>query len=197
MSGDRSNAGQRILNSKRTIRGAQEALENYIGHALQDGCQCFVHEEQANYRFLASSKIKADGKYIVAPHTGPGRWFRESGLVGFALLENGTLREGTFQDYKYQMLVQFEMREEGLVYVGTVPRVALFFGTSESAPQITIVVTQKELARSVGRVSIDGHVSGSTVLHPGDRVALRGVPPEHHPVEAHLPPSGFLQVILT
>lgn len=194
MGADRSNAGQRILNSKRTIRGAEEALENYIGHSLQDGCQCFVIEEQSNYRFLAASKLPADGKHIVAPHTtpqnGPGRWVRESGLAGFALLESGTLKEGRFRDYKYQMLVQFEMKGSELRYLGTVPRAALFFGTSEE--QVNVVLLQGELPRIVaGGKRGDQGAAGCAILHPGDRVVMCSDACESPPR------AGALQVILT
>lgn len=166
---DRSNAGQRILNSKLTLRGAEDALENYIGQALQDGCQCFVHAEQANYRFLASSQLKADGQYILAPHTGPGRWHRESGLVGFALLEGGKLGDALFfSGYTYQKLVQFEVTPEALVYVGTIPRLAHL--SAAHVGDIGIVLLQGE-TRLVA--SGCGSTNGAALLHPGERIRLR------------------------
>lgn len=190
---DRSNAGQRILNSKRTLLGAEDALENYIGRALQDGCQCFVLEEQANFRFLASCGLKPDGAYVVAPHgDNHGRWVRESGLVGFALLEGGKLGadgSGIFGGYTYQKLVQFEMTPEALVYVGAVPRVAQLSATSPAPTDLRILLLQGD-ARAI--VSGQGSISGAALLHPGERIQLC--------TDADLVPgSGVanLQVILT
>ncbi len=166
---DRSNAGQRILNSKRTLRGAEDALENYIGQALQTGCQCFVLDEEANYRFLSSSTLKPDGQHIVAPHTGPGRWIRESGLVGFALLEGGKLTNGVFGGYTYQKLVQFEMTPEALVYVGAVPRVAQLLGACHGIP-VGLALLQGETRLIASGL---GSASGGAILHSGDRIQLR------------------------
>jgi len=188
--------------------GAEGALENYIAHGLADGCQCFVIEEQANYRFLAGSTLKPDGKYVIASHTkGPGRWRRESGLVGFALLEGGKLDEDErFTGYTYQNLVEFEMRESELTYIGTVTRLAVFLGSTTLAKQLGIELLQGEARVVAGARSLKapGHltVSGSSLLHPGDRIVMRARGPLEAATRGALGPSevagaGLLQVILT
>mgnify|MGYP001588543273 CR=1 FL=1 len=112
---DRSNPGQRILSARRTTRGPLDSLETLVGIAMVDGAQCFVVEEQANYRYLADSKLPADGTFVVAPLGNRGRFVRESGLVGLALLEDGALTHNEsgltkiFTGYQQTKLVQFEL----------------------------------------------------------------------------------------
>jgi len=174
MGRDTSNAGRRILNSRRTLSGKGESLENTIGRALQDGAQCFVIEEQANYRFLAQCTLPGDGRYIVVPQGDKfGRWVRENGLAGLALLEGGKPGpDGIFREFTYQKLVQFEMTPEALVYVGTVVRLAHLSATvaaGSGVPCISIVLLQGE-ARSVALGS--GSASGAAILHPGESIVL-------------------------
>lgn len=126
---DRSTPGQRVLGARRTIAGADDALENLLGDGLHDGAQCYVIEEQATYRFVADSELPADGKFVVATIR-KGRFIRESGLAAFALLDDGSLgaHDGSmlgFGEYSHTKVVQFEVTESGGArYIGTVPRLA-------------------------------------------------------------------------
>src|SRR5262245_60996000 len=125
MGRDLSNVGKRFLNARRTCLGREDALENMAGLAIQDGAQCFVTVEQANYRFLKASQLDADGRFVVKPAGGHGRWIRESGLVGFAMLEGGKLETDSqwFANYQQRDLVQFEESADHLaLYVGSTPR---------------------------------------------------------------------------
>src|SRR5882757_10916942 len=119
----RDNASQRILSPRRDTGGHDDSLRNTYGRTLLDGAQCYVVEEEANYRFLRHSVLHADGKFVVETVDHVGRWVRDQGLVGFALLDQGQLHEGSFRDYKKYQLVQFAINGDGrIIYTGAVPR---------------------------------------------------------------------------
>lgn len=162
----RDNAGQRVLNARRVLCGAEESLENTFGGTLPDGAQCFVIEEQANYRFLQTCTLPEDGQYVVMPKGDKrGRWVRAEGLVGFALLEGGKLDDaGVFGGWTYQKLVQFEVTKEALVYVGGVPRLAQFTAHIAGAQPSVILLqgTPRQVATE----------SGAALIHPGERIVL-------------------------
>lgn len=179
---DRSNAGERTLGARKTARGHKDALENIVGHALHDGAQCFVIEEQANYRFVAGSELPESDKYIVAPLGKRGRWIRESGLVGLALLEAGRLRHGpesgTFAEYKPQALAQFELLPDGGVrYIGTVPRVAFVAATASLGARallyIGLINQGVVIAAAADANLVDQACTGVVQLMPGDTLVLR------------------------
>jgi hypothetical protein len=164
----RDNAGQRVLNARRTLRGASECLENTFGRTLPDGAQCWVIEEQANYRLVHNCTFPEDERHVIVPQGDKfGRWMRAEGLVGFALLEGGKRGAGlAFGDWSYQRLVQFEVTPEALVYVGSVPRLAHLSASANRGEPLDIVLLQGE-RRAVS--------SGSAaLLHPGERIALYG-----------------------
>jgi len=190
---DLSNVGARLLGARRTVRGNKDALENIIGHAIHDGAQCYVIEAQANYRFLAQSELRADGELVVAPVGNRGRWVRESGLVGMALLEAGatTARDEQmvvgFSNYTHSKLVQFEW-DEGpsvgpdkvtVVYTGTVPRLALLLGSAQllfdrGSAELFIRLDNHGRALTSASLAFAGHVacSGAAQLMPGDKLSL-------------------------
>ena len=192
---DRSNAGERILGARKTTRGQKDALENIVSHGLHDGAQCFVIEEQANYRYVATSELPSDDKYIVSPVGNRGRWIRESGLVGFALLEGGIFQDVASDqlvvcsEYKKTKLVQFELGSDGSVaYIGTVPRVAALSAQVEEVrlggiEQAPVYLRHDNEARLLaGGFVAGGQLAGNTsrcslatvaMLLPGDRISLR------------------------
>jgi hypothetical protein len=182
---DRSNVGERVLGARKTTQGSRDALENIVGHALHDGAQCYVIEEQANYRFVATSELPPDGRLVVAPLGNRGRWIRESGLVGFAMLEKGTPRpeEGErawiFADYATTHLTQFKA-EGGIVrYVGQPPRLTLIYGAADlrvsSQVEVFVVVANQARVVAAGHLAHSGNVSvaGVALLMPGDTLVLR------------------------
>jgi hypothetical protein len=176
----RDNAGQRVLNARRKLRGADDCLENTFGRTLPDGAQCYVIDEQANYRLVHGCEFPEDEQHVVMPKGDKfGRWVRSEGLVGFALLEGGKLDEvGFFKDWKYQKLVQFEMTPGALVYIGTVPRLALF-----SAYAMNLSVSVSLLQGEVRQVAMGIHkasASGIAMVHPGERIVCMGGGPEEH-----------------
>ena len=187
----RDNAGQRVLNARRVLCGAEESLENTFGGTLPDGAQCFVIEEQANYRFLQTCALPEDGQYVVMPKGDKrGRWVRAEGLVGFALLEGGKLGDGgAFAGWTYQKLVQFEVTPKALVYVGSVPRLAHF---SAFAWNLAVSVT---LLQGDPRIVCAGlaasSVSGAALIHPGERITCLGAGQEENKGDL-----ATLQVIL-
>lgn len=184
------NAGHRVLSARRTLRTDPESsLENTFGRTLPDGAQCFVIEEQANYRLVHDCTLPEDDRYVVEPKGDKrGRWVRAEGLVGFALLEGGNQPQSKkeFGDYKYQKVVQFEVTPEALVYVGSVPRLAHL-----SADVCGIPVSLILLQRREPRVLASGVVcpSAIAIIHPGERIALVAA----DPVADHL---ASLRVVL-
>jgi len=197
--GDRSNVSHRVLNTVRTTTGAARSLENFIGLALVDGAQCFVIEEEANYRWLAESTLVADGRFVVKA-SGPneqGRWVRESASVGFALLEeaecaavNSSSSSLSFSNYAHQQLVQFEMLDAAtLVYRGRTKRLAMLFGKAcllfnrsslslgilveqDSKPPVDAIFSNLVTSQRL-EMSGTASVSGSVFLEPGDRLSLK------------------------
>jgi hypothetical protein len=173
---DRSNAGQRVLNARGFTRDNGDSLENTIGSTLPDGAQCWVTEQQANYRFLRHSLLHADGTYVVTPIDGKGRWVREPGLCGFALLDGGVLHDDrpSFRSYTKQQLMQFALNGDGrAIYTGTVPRLAALGGSCAPGCGSVLVI-------SITRDNKDAHffrgsderVTATAVLRPGDGVSL-------------------------
>jgi hypothetical protein len=163
---DKSNAGQRTLGARSVLRGAEDSLENILAMTVPDGAQCFVLEEQANFRLIKNCELAPDEHVVVKP-VGPdsGRWVRESGLVGYALLSGGTqLGEGfVFGKYTSCQLVQFSMNgETTLVYTGTVRRLALVGGISSETD---------------AQAEVNGEpADGFRFLSPGDQILLVGGP---------------------
>lgn len=185
------NAGQRILSARLTLRGdARTCLENTFGRTLPNGAQCYVVEEQANYRLVHGCTFPEDDRYVVVPAGDRfGRWVRAEGLAGFALLEGGKrVPNGVlFGDWSYQKLVQFEVTPEALVYIGTVPRLAhLSASLSPSAP------IRIELLQGEPRAVTNG---GAALLHPGERIVLRRGPGGETQEEAAAEVAS-LQVVL-
>lgn len=199
----RDNVSERILSPRKTTLGAQDALENLVGGALKDGAQCYVIAEQATYRFLAGSELPADGKLIVAPLGKQGRFVRESGLVGLALLEAGQLRHGpevgTFVEYKALALAQFELLPDGGVrYIGTVPRVAVIDASAvmkSDAVQLYVTIeTEAAVVAASDTRDLMQSCMGFRQVMPGDTFKLRV---RKHP-EQHLPEGslGSLRIVL-
>ncbi len=151
------------------LQGADASLENTFGRTLPDGAQCFVIEEQANYRLVHNCTFPEDGQYVVTPKGDRfGRWVRAEGLVGFALLEGGRPRGGCIvSGYTYQKVVQFEVTSEALVYVGTVSRLAHLSADAQGA-DVCIVLPQG----SPRAVASGKSASGAAVLHPGERIVV-------------------------
>jgi len=172
----RDNAGQRVLNARRKLCGADESLENTFGRTLPDGAQCFVISEQANYRFVAQCALPDDGQYIVTPKGDKyGRWVRSEGLVGFALLEGGKLIDDRFSGWTYQKVVQFEVTPDALVYIGSVSRLAHLSAAAKGSAEILLLQGEPRVVAS-GLCP-----SGAAMLHPGERivVAPSGEPGDH------------------
>ncbi len=175
----RDNAGQRVLNARRKLCGGpDESLENTFGRTLPDGAQCFVIEEQANYRLVHNCAFPEDGQYVVMPKGDRyGRWVRAEGLVGFALLEGGRIGEDDqFNEYTYQKLVQFEVTPEALVYVGSIPRLAHLSASAKNVAGLQVAFLQGAqcAAREVAFGSSDS-VTGAALVHPGERIVLHAV----------------------
>lgn len=193
--GDRSNVSHRVLNAVRTATGTKDSLENFIGLALVDGAQCFVTDEEANYRWLAKSVLAPDDHFVVKA-SGPsdqGRWVRESGLTGFAMLEDGEAIPNdlglVFGKYKTQQLVQFEMTsQETLVYRGAVRRLAMLFGKAQLAFDRGHLSLAIRLNQNSGdeprfiaaqRIELNGlaSVACSGIIEPGARLSLEAIGP--------------------
>lgn len=180
----RDNASQRILSPRKVTVGADESLENTYGRTLIDGAQCYVTEAEATYRFLKNSVLHADGTFVVAPVDEIGRWVREGGTMGFALLDNGEPAPGEacvsyIGKYADQQLVQFATQKDGAVlYTGAVPRMALVYGLvalgAAEAEHRTLSFRHGD--RAVGASAIDaagyGAVSGIVTLRPGHALRL-------------------------
>lgn len=181
------NADKRILNPRKTVLGHRDALENALGATLHDGAQCYVLAEQANYRFSLNGQLPIAPPYVIRPIDGKGQWVRESGLVGFAVLSDGRLDEQLcrFVEYQHQSLVQFEMQENELVYVGAVPRLALLDASASLsferdpnafAPvKLGVTVHTKDVTQMLAtNCERQGHTSVSTtaLLQPGARIVM-------------------------
>jgi len=192
----KDNASQRILSPRRTAQGADDSLRNTLGRTLIDGAQCFVTEEQANYRFLQHSVLHADGRFVVEPVDHSGRWIREPGLCGFALLDGGKLGEAgkpeplMFRGYNLCKLVQFALEPDGRVlYTGSVPRLGHLAGRSKvEALRITVERPGSDPQFFDG---IDG-AFGVAILRPGDVLSLRVLAPQL----PEAPVSGTLECLL-
>ena len=168
------NASQRILSPRRDTAGSDNSLRNTLGRTLLDGAECFVTEEEANYRFLKHSVLHADGKFVVEPVDHAGRWVREQGLVGFALLDEGELHEGTFRDYKKTQLVQFALNGDGrVIYTGTVPRKAFVVGRTGPQGFVALVATVSRDKETLHLAAQGGsQVFTVFVIRPGDAISL-------------------------
>jgi len=177
-----SNAGERILAPRKTLKGQRDALENLVGSPLHDGAQCYVQSEEATYRFVKDSKLEPDGKHVVSPIGGHGRFIRESGPMAFAMLDGGVLDTSTklFSGYASRQLVQFEEQDGSLIYVGRVGRIATCFGFASLAQGADLYlahVTSQADRVAVGTViaAAPGGYSCSAMLGlmPGDKLSLR------------------------
>jgi len=166
---DKSNVGQRVLGARKRLRGGEDSLDSILGMQMPDGAQCFVISEQANFRFVSGSLLAADEHCVVVP-AGPesGRWVREGGLIGFAILKEGREVAATgaqrFSIGKYakQQLVQFSVSGDSvLVYTGSAPRLAIVDGrVSHGRATITIDEVEAE--------------PGLHLLKPASKIALFG-----------------------
>lgn len=192
----RDNAGQRVLNARQALRGAEGCLENTFGRQIPDGAQCFVIEEQANYRLVHNCSLPEDDRYVVIPYGDRyGRWVRAEGLVGFALLEGGKpepSKDGSqliFRGYSYQKLVQFEMTDEALVYIGSVPRVA-HVSAAAGGLHVHIEILMNGPPQVVGYGECP---SGAAMIHPGARIALCSLATDHDELSGRV---AALRVVL-
>lgn len=185
------NASHRVLSARSVLRSNEKGLENTFGRTLPDGAQCFVIEEQANYRLVHGCTLPEDDRYIIMPKGDKfGRWMRAEGLVGFALLEGGKLNElGAFEGWTYQKLVQFEVTPGALVYIGAIPRLALFSAYAMNL-SISVSLLQGE-ARQVAMGVHKASASGTALLHPGERIVCMGGGPDEHKND-----PASLQVVL-
>ncbi len=167
-----------VLPARRTTSGHDNSLQNTQGSRLTDGAQCFVIDRQANYRFLKGAVLHADGEFVVAPSDDQGRWIREQGLVGFAILHGGKVPEGEIQvsGYSEQRAVQFAVSPDGRVfYTGYPPRFAFIHGfATDGAPGLGIVV-QRAGGGDPAPVASEHKSSaqGWCLLQQGDWVALQ------------------------
>lgn len=186
----RDNAGQRVLNARKTLTRGEHALANTIGQTLPDGAQCYVIEAQANYRWLLDSVLAPDGVFVLeAAGPGDGRWVRESGLTGFAMLHAGTIGVVGFRDdsteyqdflvggYKSVQLVQFALDGDSLIYTGAVPRLAIISAAASlefdrGSGRLGIVVSGGQ--RTETKIELAGPVTTSRIaaLEPGAHVSL-------------------------
>lgn len=165
-----------MLNARRALRGAEDCLENTFGRQIPDGAQCFVIEEQANYRLVHNCSLKEDDRYVVIPYGDRyGRWVRAEGLVGFALLEGGKATGSggvvVFGGFTYQKLVQFELTERALVYIGSVPRLA-HVSASAPAADLSLAIETQGPPRIIGS---GRNPSVTMMIHPGDSIVVSAV----------------------
>ncbi len=157
----RDNASLRILSPRQTTQGHDSSLLNTYGKTLLNGAQCYVIEEEANYRFLANSVLHADGRFVVEPIDRSGRWVREGGTFGVAIIRDG----------KPQLLIQFAMDGAKLVYTGNVSRLACI--AASSAP--SGVHLSLEIERDKELLTFPA-AEPMVVLNPGDRIGVRCAP---------------------
>lgn len=193
MGRDNSNAGQRVLQARSYLKGSDDSLSNIIGVGLPDGAMCYVVEKQANYRFLKNSSLDPDGEIVIGP-AGPdgcGRWVRESGTVGFALLSGGMITSdnnagAAVARYVDTRLVQFALESETgiLVYTGAVPRMALVTAHAHGA---TVTVFLNDGSDGAWRSA-----SGVVELKTGSRLRLLAELGDQDPITA----QASLQVVL-
>lgn len=177
---DNSNAGKRVLGARKRLRGTDDSLANILGVGIPDGAQCFVIDEQASYRFLKECMLAEDERFVVAAAgPGSGRWVRESGLVGFALLTGGIpidISNGCcFGDFRTKHLVQFAMNGiHRVVYTGTVKRLA---------------IVNADVTDGFATLFLNGEIvrTGILFIETGDQFELRGSEPRG---------SAALQVLL-
>lgn len=176
----KDNVGARHLSARQVTVGHSDSLVNTYGRTLPDGAQCWVVEEQANYRFLKSSELHADGTFVVMPVDGQGRWVREQGLVGFALLIGGKLAEAKpeqlevrpFLGYQKSMLVQFaEMPDGRIIYTGRTPRMAYVMGSAAGGGRSIGITRRTAAGESLGVAS--GMIAASTTLLLGSGDTLQ------------------------
>ncbi len=167
------NASRRILSPRTTTQGHDNSLQNTFGRTLLDGAQCYVTGEQANYRFLHGSVLHADGKFVVEPVDHSGRWVRECGTFGMALLKNGRVSPGDEElpmvgSYTQQLLVQFALNGAKLIYTGAVQRIA-YVVTSVTSPAgaVPVVVIERE-----GEKLLMQPAEPMALLHPGDCISV-------------------------
>lgn len=174
----RDNASQRILSPRQTTQGHDSSLKNTYGATLLNGAQCFVVEEEANYRFLQHSVLHADGKFVVEPIDRSGRWVREAGTFGVAILGDGVFSaNGTdadalvFRGYSQQQLVQFAINGLGIIYTGAVPRMAFITGRCEPAAPTVVKIERKPDVLAFSSPG-DLPVTAMTMIYPGDCLKL-------------------------
>lgn len=169
-------ANTHVLPARRTASGHDNSLQNTQGARLADGAQCFVIDQQANYRFIKSSVLNADGTFVVAPSDSHGRWVREQGLVGFAILQDGKVPEGSVQcvGYKEHLLVQFAVSPDGwVIYTGIPPRFAFVHGFATHGAPGLVVHRAGDGALEPIPGAHNNSVQASCLLQQGDRVSLQ------------------------
>jgi len=85
----------RILGPRARLMGTSDpdALQNLDTTLLPDGSLCWVQDQAAVYALHRDSTAAASGTLIVAPGSGPGRWFvlGLGAAVGFAVPDIATL----------------------------------------------------------------------------------------------------------
>lgn len=184
----RDNASQRILSPRDTAQGSDSSLKNTYGATLINGAQCFVIEEEANYRFLKHSVLHADGRFVVEPIDRSGRWVRESGTFGVAMLKGGVPQKSDpllIGSYDPQLLVQFALSEAKLVYTGNVPRLACIMATAPGRDVRGEILRGKETLFFWPEEPV-------TLIVPGDCLSLYLV----HPLAADAVAPCSLTVVL-
>ncbi len=81
---DRSSVALRTLGSRLTLTGARNSLEGINTTTLDDGARCYVSETHAEWQLHQDSAAAPDGTTIIAPATGPGRWFLDASSTGLS-----------------------------------------------------------------------------------------------------------------
>lgn len=189
----RDNASQRVLQARATTVGNADSLANTIGMTLTDGAQCWVKDREHNYRFLKHSVLHPDGELVISPVDGHGRWVREAGLVGFAILQGGSRAGGhaAFSRYDKQHLVQFAVSPDGwVIYTGLVPRAAFAHGSADAQVGIGLLVCFATGQTEPYPGSAPNSAQALLLLSPGDRISLQTLS------VSDLPAQGALHVVL-
>jgi len=167
----RDNASNRILSPRHSVDGHADSLKNTLGATLHDGAQCFVTGEEANYRFLKHSVLHPDGKFVVEPQDRSGRWVRESGTFGVAVLRDGKFQDGKVGGYQPQLLVQFAINGSKLIYTGSVSRLACVTASASMAFATSVHIGSEKDTRKVLATDV------VSVINPGECVSIETTPP--------------------
>lgn len=171
----RDNASQRVLQARATTVAHADSLTNTYGTTLPDGAQCWVRDRQHNYRFIKDSVLYADGELVVEPVDRQGRWVREAGLVGFAIVEDGMVPQGQamFSGYAKQQLVQFALSADGyVIYTGAVPRPAFVRGSCDAAMVVGLLL-EPATGGSTAYMQSTNSAQAMLLLAPGDKLSLQ------------------------